>query len=113
MKQPSFREETRVAIDMVAQALELSRSGVGGNEHTLKGPRDLVTSTDVAVEDAVRATLTDGLGHPVVGEERGGEAVSDGSYWLVDPICGTRNFASGIPLFCMNVALRHPRRSRP
>ena len=74
MKQPSFREETRVAIDTVAQALELSRSGVGGNEHTLKGPRDLVTSTDVAVEDAVRATLTDALGHSVVGEERGGEA---------------------------------------
>ena len=64
-----------------------------------------MTATDVAVEDAVRATLTDGLGHPVVGEERGGQAVSDGSYWLVDPICGTRNFASGIPLFCVNVAL--------
>ncbi|TML36415.1 MAG: hypothetical protein E6G25_10870 [Actinobacteria bacterium] len=26
------------------------------------------------------------------------------SYWLVDPICGTRNFASGIPLYCVNVA---------
>jgi fructose-1,6-bisphosphatase/inositol monophosphatase family enzyme len=24
---------------------------------------------------------------------------------LVDPICGTRNFASGIPLYCINVAL--------
>jgi myo-inositol-1(or 4)-monophosphatase len=26
-------------------------------------------------------------------------------YWLVDPICGTRNFASGIPLFAVNAAL--------
>jgi fructose-1,6-bisphosphatase/inositol monophosphatase family enzyme len=25
------------------------------------------------------------------------------SYWLVNPICGTRNFASGIPLYCVNV----------
>jgi myo-inositol-1(or 4)-monophosphatase len=42
----------------------------------------------------------------VVGEERGGEAPADGSaYWLVDPICGTRNFASGIPLYCVNLAL--------
>ena len=31
---------------------------------------------------------------------------TDGSpYWLVDPICGTRNFASGIPLYCVNLAL--------
>ena len=28
----------------------------------------------------------------VIGGERGGEASTDGSpYWLVDPICGTRN----------------------
>lgn len=26
-------------------------------------------------------------------------------HWLVDPICGTRNFASGIPLCCVNLAL--------
>ena len=42
----------------------------------------------------------------MVGEERGGEAPADGSpYWLVDPICGTRNFASGMPLYCVNLAL--------
>jgi myo-inositol-1(or 4)-monophosphatase len=46
------------------------------------------------------------MGFPVVGEERGGAAPADGSaYWLVDPICGTRNFASGIPLYCVNLAL--------
>jgi myo-inositol-1(or 4)-monophosphatase len=57
------------------------------------------------VEDAIRDRL-DAMGHPVVGEERGGEAPTDGSpYWLVDPICGTRNFASGIPLWCVNLAL--------
>ena len=62
--------------------------------------------TDVAVEDAVRGIVTDALGLSVIGEERGGEASADGSpYWLVDPICGTRNFASGIPLYCVNLAL--------
>jgi fructose-1,6-bisphosphatase/inositol monophosphatase family enzyme len=62
--------------------------------------------TDVAVEDAVRGIVADALGFSVIGEERGGKASADGSpYWLVDPICGTRNFASGIPLYCVNLAL--------
>jgi myo-inositol-1(or 4)-monophosphatase len=64
--------------------------------------RDLVTAADVAVEETIRAALN-GSGIPVVGEEGGGEAT--GRHWLVDPICGTRNYASGIPLWCVNAAL--------
>jgi myo-inositol-1(or 4)-monophosphatase len=100
-----FRASTSVAIGAVARSLDLARSGAGAAEFTLKAARDLVTATDVAVEDAVRTTLNEALGQSVVGEERGGEAVRGSSYWLVDPICGTRNFASGIPLYCVNVAL--------
>lgn len=65
-----------------------------------------MTAADIAVEDAIRERLRDLSGLPVVGEERGGEAPRDGSaYWLIDPICGTRNYASGIPLYCVNLAL--------
>lgn len=101
-----FRKETLVALAAVERALDLARGRVGASDITLKGARDLVTATDVAVEDAVRRVLGEMLGLPVVGEEGGGEAPGNsGSYWLVDPICGTRNFASGIPLYCVNVAL--------
>lgn len=101
-----FRSETRVAIGAAERALELARRGVGAADITAKGGRDLVTATDVAVEDAIRAIMSDSVGPSVVGEERGGEAPADGSpYWLVDPICGTRNFASGMPLYCVNLAL--------
>lgn len=101
-----LRLETRVAIDAVEQALELARRRVGAEDITAKGARDVVTATDLAVEDAVRAIVRDALASPVIGEERGGERPADGSpYWLVDPICGTRNFASGIPLYCVNLAL--------
>ena len=46
-----------------------------------KGARDLVTATDIAVEDAVRKVIGEKLGVPVLGEERGdaGAAVR-GSY---------------------------------
>jgi myo-inositol-1(or 4)-monophosphatase len=102
----AFRHEARVAIDAVERALELARRGVGAADITAKGGRDLMTATDLAFEDAVRTILSDTVGSFVVGEERGGEAPADGSpYWLVDPICGTRNFASGMPLYCVNLAL--------
>ena len=101
-----FRPETRVAIDAVKRALAIARRRIGAEDITAKGGRDLVTVTDVAVEDAVRGIVADALRFSVIGEERGGEASADGSpYWLVDPICGTRNFASGIPLYCVNLAL--------
>src|SRR5439155_901097 len=101
-----FRPETLVAIDAVERALELARHRVGAADITAKDERDLVTATDVAVEDAVRGIVRDALSFRVVGEERGGEAPADGSpYWLVDPICGTRNFASGMLLYSVNLAL--------
>src|SRR6266850_2652263 len=90
----------------VKQALRIARRGVESEDIIVKDGRDLVTVRDVAVEDAIRGMVVDAVGFSVVGEERGGEAAADGApYWLVDPICGTRNFASGIPLYCVNLAL--------
>jgi myo-inositol-1(or 4)-monophosphatase len=101
-----LRPATETAITAVRRGLELARSGVGADKITSKGGRDLVTATDKAVEDVIRGIVEGGAPHPVVGEERGGEAPTDGSpYWLLDPICGTRNFASGVPLYCVNLAL--------
>ena len=101
-----FRPETLLAIDAVESALIIARSGTGAKDITAKGERDLVTATDLAIEDAIRDRIDVPLGFPIVGEERGGEAPADGSpYWLIDPICGTRNFASQIPLYCINLAL--------
>jgi myo-inositol-1(or 4)-monophosphatase len=100
------RPATRVAIAAVRRGLELAREGVGAEQITSKGGRDLVTATDTAVEDEIRRLVEGVTPHPVVGEERGGDAPPDGApYWLLDPICGTRNFASGIPLYSVNLAL--------
>jgi myo-inositol-1(or 4)-monophosphatase len=94
-------------MDAVGIGLAMIRGRVGADRIAVKGPRDLVTDTDVAVEDAIRAELGRRYpAYPVVGEERGGAAsIGRGPFWLVDPICGTHNFASGLPLHCANVAL--------
>lgn len=100
-----WRPETLTAVEAVAQALDLARAGLRERKVTVKSGRDIVTTTDVAVERHLRDHLAI-VGHPVIGEEEGGDTPGPGSaHWLVDPICGTRNYASGTPLWCTNVAL--------
>ena len=107
------RPETAAAVEAATRALNLAsrtfglaRAGVNAGDIRFKGGREVVTAADIAAEDTIRDILGTVPGTSVVGEERGGEPPADGSpYWLVDPICGTRNFASGIPLYCVNLAL--------
>ena len=67
-----------MAIDAVERALELAGRREGAADISVKSGRDVVTATDVAVEDAVRGILGDALAYPVIGEERGGERRADG-----------------------------------
>ena len=101
-----MRLETAVAIRAIGLAQALADGRVGANRTTSKGGIDLVTDTDLACEDAIRTELFRNFPEwPVVGEERGGIPQSGKPYWLVDPICGTRPFASNVPLYCTNIAL--------
>lgn len=101
-----MRPETESALRAVIAASRISDSRVGADQISSKGGIDLVTGSDLACEDAIRAELERSFPeHPIVGEERGGEPGDGRPYWLVDPICGTRPFASNIPLYCTNIAL--------
>src|SRR5262245_23716928 len=101
-----MRPETEAAIRAAAIAQRIADSRDGADQVTSKGGIDLVTATDLACEDAIRAALTDAFpAYPVIGEERGGTSAAGTPYWLVDPICGTRSFASNVPLYCTNIAL--------
>src|SRR5207248_3092165 len=71
-----------------------------------KGDRDLVTDVDTAVEDALREFLTAETPEiGVLGEERGRSGDGGGRWWALDPIDGTANFARGIPLCGISLAL--------
>jgi histidinol-phosphatase len=70
-----------------------------------KPDRTPVTDADLAVEDAIRANLTECQpADMVVGEERGGK-VGAGRAWLIDPIDGTKNFLRGVPAWASLIAL--------
>ncbi|WP_029008713.1 inositol monophosphatase family protein [Azospirillum halopraeferens] len=69
-----------------------------------KGPQDLVSLADRAVEDLIRTRLAALFpGDAMVGEEGGGTAGR--RVWVVDPIDGTQNFLRGMPWYCVVLAL--------
>jgi len=112
------------------EALALARAIVGEATALLRGAgdrvgpvasksnvRDLVTEWDTRVEDLIRGRLAAATPDiPILGEERGeSEAGAVGGaraglQWLVDPIDGTVNFAHGLPLWGVTIALEEDER---
>ena len=97
-----------VAIAAAAQASEYLRAAAS-SARTIrhKGEVDLVTEHDLASEDIIRRSLR--AAAPDWGllcEEAGTEGPRD-VRWLVDPLDGTTNFAHGLPLFAIAIALEH------
>lgn len=75
-----------------------------------KAPGQLLTETDLAVNEALEASLGRLLpGAAWLSEESrdDGERLSSPHVWVVDPIDGTRSFAAGKPEFTISVALVH------
>lgn len=75
-----------------------------------KGAIDLVTEIDLAVEREFRALVAERFpDHTVLGEEGAAGRVDPVSpsrcRWIIDPIDGTTNYAHGLALFCVSIAL--------
>jgi myo-inositol-1(or 4)-monophosphatase len=101
-----LRHETQAALSAIQQAWPLVTSRTGGDDVRFKSPNDPVTATDELVQDSIEASLKAFDPSIVfVGEESSGVASVGPRFWLVDPICGTKNYAARMPLFCCNVAL--------
>lgn len=102
----NMKPETAAALAAVRAAMRIADSREGAGDITSKGGIDLVTAADVRCEDSIRDCLGKAFpDYPIIGEERGGSSSGDTPYWLVDPICGTRPYASNVPLYCTNIAL--------
>src|SRR6476661_6863562 len=96
-------ETARVAARTAADLLR----GAHAEHVTAKGePNDLVTEWDLRAEDAIRAVLAERApGVPVLGEEGGQQGHDADLRWLVDPIDGTVNFAHGLPIWSVSIAV--------
>jgi myo-inositol-1(or 4)-monophosphatase len=73
---------------------------------TSKGPQDMVSEADLAVEQLIRTRLAEAYPEDAfLGEESGFSEVPDSTgIWVVDPIDGTQPFVSGLRTWCISVA---------
>jgi len=74
----------------------------------VKGPRDIVTEADLAAEQVALAIIREGCPEGlVVSEESDSHRKADPGrpVWYVDPLDGTTNYARGLPMFCVSVAM--------
>lgn len=73
-----------------------------------KGGGDFATAADIEAEQVIRAMLRAARpADAILGEEHGRTGAADAAReWLVDPLCGTLNYAARTTLVGVNVALR-------
>lgn len=79
-----------------------------GVEHTTKSnPGDFVTEADIAVSNFIIGRIQKAYPDHHIHSEEMKEDINPGAEyeWTIDPIDGTRNFASGVPVWCTMIAL--------
>src|SRR5436189_576204 len=73
-----------------------------------EGVNNLVTEADHASEKAIIDVIKKAFPDHYILSEEAGEIKQDSNYkWIIDPIDGTINFAHGIPLNCVSIAIEH------
>jgi myo-inositol-1(or 4)-monophosphatase len=73
-----------------------------------EGINNLVTEADHASERAILDVIRKEFPDHFILSEEVGEIIQDSDYkWIIDPIDGTVNFAHGIPLCCVSIAVEH------
>jgi myo-inositol-1(or 4)-monophosphatase len=108
MSASALSAERRLAIALareVGDLLQHERSGA--RRIAFKGsPTNLVTEMDARAEALIVDRLTAEFpDDAVLAEERGARAGRSGRRWIIDPLDGTTNYAHGLPLFGVSIAL--------
>ncbi|MFC4017351.1 inositol monophosphatase family protein [Micromonospora sp. GCM10011542] len=101
--------DAELAIDAAMAGAVVVRSRYGmALERFEKSAGDFATAADVEAEQAILDLLLAARPDDTVLGEESGRTGSDGNgrTWLVDPLCGTLNYAVRSMLVAVNVALR-------
>ena len=105
----SSRELESVAVEVATDAARLVRRGIGHARivGTKTTPTDVVTATDLEVEDFARAALSARTpGASIAGEEHDALIGHTSVAWVIDPIDGTVNFLYDLPAVAVSIAAK-------
>lgn len=101
--------ERRVAVEAARAAGHLLRAALPGSRRiAYKGaPTNLVTEMDARAEalviERLRGVFPDDA---ILAEESGAHPGASGRRWIIDPLDGTTNYAHGVPIFAVSIALQ-------
>lgn len=97
--------EVALAAAAAGAAVVRAAYGTDSTRHAKSG-LDFATDTDLDAERAIFDVIARARPQDTrIGEESGETLGGRNRRWLVDPLCGTLNFAAQTPLFAVNVAL--------
>jgi len=100
--------ERSLAVAAARAAGDLLRQELAGARRILyKGsPTNLVTEMDARVEALIVDRLAAAFpADAILAEERGARPGRSGRRWIVDPLDGTTNYAHGVPIYAVSIAL--------
>ncbi|MDC1535125.1 inositol monophosphatase [Gammaproteobacteria bacterium] len=76
------------------------------NNSIFTSDRDVKLEADIASENLIKRIIESESNFPILAEESGKSADNLGNtFWVVDPLDGTANYARDIPLCCISIAL--------
>jgi len=109
MKPQHFQAELNAAVTAAHLAQEIIQSYFSGPFAVeTKADNTPVTEADVKSEEAIRNCLINAFPeYGFYGEETGSSGLDKATYWLVDPIDGTKSFVRRSPYFSTQIALMH------
>ncbi len=104
-----FNQEFIVAKNIAREAGKLAVSlRQGLHQIVEKSPKDLVTEADLACDLLIREEILKHFPtHGLVTEEGLDFNIDSPFQWHVDPIDGTANYASGLPLWGVSIAMEY------
>jgi len=103
-------DETKTAVKAAREAGKIQMGHFGGDleirDKGKSGIRDLVTQADMESNRKIISTLkAEFPEHGFLSEELPEENKGAEFRWVIDPLDGTHNFAYGIPIFGVSIAL--------
>jgi myo-inositol-1(or 4)-monophosphatase len=92
----------------LVEAGQLALRGRAGVTAEVKADRSPVTALDRAVERFLIDRIANRYpGHQVLSEESGLHPSANETTWVIDPIDGTRAYASGLPIWGVSIGIFH------
>ena len=100
-------KELDVAIKAAREAGEIIKENFGKSQSVkLKENKSFFTETDVASGTKIISIIEVSFpNHSIIAEESGLSEKNSGYSWFIDPIDGTTNFVTKVPLFAVSIAL--------